>query len=107
MLLLALVIAIPTMSVKWWRAAGSGMKLHTTGVYALVRHPMYLSEFLWPIGWSLMWGSAIGLALTPAWCLAFQSHVLMEEDRLKAELGPEYAEYMRRVRSRILPGCPF
>jgi protein-S-isoprenylcysteine O-methyltransferase Ste14 len=103
-LLIALVVAVPTMSVKWWRAPTGGMKLHTTGVYAIVRHPMYLSEVLWPIGWSIMWGSMYGLALAPVWWLGFQIHVLAEEARLEQELGAEYTEYMSKVRSRILPG---
>ncbi|MCP3920808.1 MAG: isoprenylcysteine carboxylmethyltransferase family protein, partial [bacterium] len=103
-LLAALLIALPTIKVKWWRAPAAGMKLKTTGVYAVVRHPMYLSEILWPIGWSLLCGSYFGLALTPIWWLCLQFHVLIEEERLAGELGGEYIEYMQRVRSRIVPG---
>ena len=75
-------------------------------MYSVVRHPMYLSEVLWPIGWSMMWGSIYGLALTPLWWLGFLFHVLVEEARLEKELGSEYTEYMKSVRSRILPGLP-
>lgn len=103
-LLIALVVAAPTMSVKWWRAPRRGMKLHTTGMYGIVRHPMYLSEVLWPIGWSFIWGSTYGLTLAPMWWIGFQIHVLAEETLLERELGVEYTQYMRTVRSRILPG---
>jgi protein-S-isoprenylcysteine O-methyltransferase Ste14 len=81
--------------------------LRTKGVYSIVRHPMYLSELIWPVGWSAMWGSSIGLALTPIWWLGFRFHVLVEEDRLQQQLGDEYTQYMRSVHSRILPGVPF
>lgn len=103
---LALGIAAPALSVKWWRPPTLGMKLRTTGVYAIVRHPIYLSEVLWPVGWSLMWGSAYGLALTPVWWLVFLLHALAEEDRLESVLGSEYTSYKQRVRGRIVPGLP-
>lgn len=102
-LLIAALITAPTMSVKWWRAPRRGMKLHTTGMYAMVRHPMYLSEVLWPIGWSFMWGSTYGLALVPMWWIGFQIHVLAEEVMLVRELGDEYTDYMKKVRSSIVP----
>jgi protein-S-isoprenylcysteine O-methyltransferase Ste14 len=56
-MLAALGVAAPALSVKWWRPPEAGMKLHTTGIYSIIRHPIYLSEVLWPAGWSLMWGS--------------------------------------------------
>ncbi|RMG44319.1 MAG: isoprenylcysteine carboxylmethyltransferase family protein [Acidobacteria bacterium] len=106
-LLIALGVAAPALTVKWWRPPEPGMKLRTTGIYALVRHPIYLSEVLWPAGWSLIWGSVYGLALTPIWWLAFLLHAIAEEDRLEAVLGSEYAEYKARVRGRLFPGLPF
>ena len=51
-----------------------------------------------------MWGSVYGLALTPIWWIGIQLHVLAEEALLERELGGEYTAYMRKVRSRILPG---
>lgn len=82
------------------------MKLHTTGVYGFVRHPIYLSEVLWPVGWSLIWGSVYGLALTPLWWSAFLLHALAEEETLERVLGGAYWAYKRSVRGRILPGLP-
>jgi len=106
-LLLALVIALPTLSILWWRAPEAGMRLRTRGAYSIVRHPMYAAELLWPVGWSLCWGSVWGLALTPLWWSAFLVHVLAEEASLLRELGPEYEQYMARVKGRMLPGLPF
>ena len=103
---LALAIAAPALSVKWWRPPASGMELHTTGIYAWVRHPIYLCEVLWPVGWSLMWGSIYGLALTPVWWLGFLLHARAEEEQLERVLGQQYRDYCARVRGRIFPGLP-
>ena len=105
-ILVAFAVAAPALTVKWWRPPEAGMKLHTTGIYAIVRHPIYLSEVLWPVGWSLIWGSVVGLALTPLWWLAFLLHALVEERRLRRVLGDEYRAYARKVRGRIFPGVP-
>ncbi len=105
-LVLAFGIAAPALSVKWWQPPAAGMKLHTTGIYSIVRHPIYLSEILWPVGWSLMWGSIYGLALTPLWWIAFTWHALAEENQLERVLGSEYAAYKKKVRGRIIPGLP-
>ncbi len=37
---------IPLFIVKWWSPPREGMQLRTTGIYGLVRHPIYLSEML-------------------------------------------------------------
>jgi protein-S-isoprenylcysteine O-methyltransferase Ste14 len=50
LILVALGVAAPALTVKWWRPPEAGMKLHTTGIYAVVRHPIYLCEVLWPVG---------------------------------------------------------
>lgn len=105
-MLVALGVAVPALSVKWWRPPEAGMKLHTMGIYSIVRHPIYLSEVLWPVGWSLAWGSVYGLALTPLWWLAFLYHAIAEEEELKRVLGGEYTAYMERVRGRIFPWVP-
>jgi protein-S-isoprenylcysteine O-methyltransferase Ste14 len=70
-LLLALAIGAPAMTIRWWRPPAPAMKLRTTGVYAIVRHPIYLAELLWPIGWGMIWSSPYAVALTPLWWLAF------------------------------------
>lgn len=102
-LLMSGVIGIPTLSIKWWRAPDPQTRLRTSWPYSLIRHPMYLSEFLWPIGWSIVWGSIYGLALTPIWCIGGLLHVLVEEEQLEEELGTQYQEYKRRVRGRFFP----
>jgi protein-S-isoprenylcysteine O-methyltransferase Ste14 len=81
-------------------------KLVTTGFYGIIRHPIYFGHVLWPLGWALMFGSIIGVALTPVWWLAFLLHTLIEEEILEREYGEAYREYKARVPSRIIPGLP-
>ena len=40
-------------------------KLIKGGVYGLVRHPMYLAEMLWPIGWAIAFGALWASLVTP------------------------------------------
>ncbi len=105
-LLVAGVIGLPAMSIKWWRAPDSQMRLRTSWPYSLVRHPMYLSEILWPIGWSIGWGSIYGLALTPIWWIGFLLHALIEENQLDEKLGSRYHEYKKHIPGRIFPRLP-
>ena len=106
-LLAAAVIGIPTLSVKWWRPPDPQMRFRGSWPYNWVRHPMYLSELLWPIGWSIGFGSIYGLALTPIWWIGCLLHVLTEERQLEEQLGSQYADYKKQVRGRLLPGLPF
>jgi protein-S-isoprenylcysteine O-methyltransferase Ste14 len=78
-----------------------GGRLVTDGPFALVRHPMYGGVILFFAGCSLAfspWGLATTLALALLW--AAKSRV---EERHLSERFPEYADYRRRVRKRLLP----
>jgi protein-S-isoprenylcysteine O-methyltransferase Ste14 len=97
----------PVLFVRWWAAPEEGMKLRTGGIYSLVRHPIYLCEVLWALGWAVMFCSVYGVALTPVWWLAFLVHALAEEGSLERTLGTAYLDYRKKVRGRIFPGVPF
>jgi len=73
-----------------------------TGVYSVVRHPMYAGIIPMLVGASLWLESyaATLLALVPAGLLAVR--ILVEERFLKRKL-PGYDAYMRRVRYRLIP----
>jgi protein-S-isoprenylcysteine O-methyltransferase Ste14 len=73
-----------------------------TGVYGVVRHPMYAGFALFAIGPALWLGSytAALLAIVPMAVLAVRS--VWEERFLKRELAG-YEAYMRRVRWRLIP----
>ncbi|MHC4250066.1 MAG: methyltransferase family protein, partial [Planctomycetota bacterium] len=100
------VTVAPVFLVRWWSPPKAGMKLRTTGIYGVVRHPIYLFEVLWPVGLAIMFRSVYGLALAPAWWLVFLIHTLSEEADLERALGEEYLAYKRKVRGRMFPGLP-
>ena len=103
----SVLVAGPVFLVRWWAPPKAGMKLRTTGIYGVVRHPIYLFEVLWPVGLAIMFRSVYGRALAPVWWLTFLVHALSEEADLERALGSEYLEYKRKVRGRIFPGLPF
>ncbi|HEU5362350.1 MAG TPA: isoprenylcysteine carboxylmethyltransferase family protein [Gaiellaceae bacterium] len=79
-----------------------GATLRTEGVYALVRHPMYLGGILVAAGWSALFESVVGGILTVALAAFFALKSRHEEARLEAAY-PAYADYRRRTRWRLLP----
>jgi protein-S-isoprenylcysteine O-methyltransferase Ste14 len=74
-----------------------------TGLYARVRHPMYTGGFLVIFASPLVLGSLVALAACPILTLAIVVRARDEERVLAAEL-PGYADYLRRVRYRFIPG---
>jgi len=76
--------------------------LRTDGLYAVVRHPLMLCDVFWPLGWSLIWGSGIGMALTPAWLLLVWVLIHVEEESLVREYGEVYRQYQSQV-PRLFP----
>jgi protein-S-isoprenylcysteine O-methyltransferase Ste14 len=78
-------------------------RLIDTGPYAVVRHPMYASAVLYLAGMPLLLGSWYGLLILPLMILGIAPRAVFEERLLKREL-PGYADYMKRVRYRLIPG---
>ena len=79
-----------------------GQRVVSTGVYAFVRHPMYLGIVLMFAGTPLLVGSRAGLAIAVAVTLLIAVRIVGEERVLAAELEG-YDDYRRRVRHRLLP----
>ena len=79
--------------------------LHTDGLYSLVRHPLMLCNVFWPPGWSLIFGSLIGVLLTPLWLLVIWVLTHVEEDALVREYGEAYRQFQAKV-PRLLPRLP-
>jgi len=73
-----------------------------TGVYAVVRHPMYAGIFLFNVGMALWLESyaAALLTLVPIGLLAIR--IVFEEQFLKREL-PGYEAYTQKVHYRLVP----
>jgi protein-S-isoprenylcysteine O-methyltransferase Ste14 len=73
-----------------------------TGVYAVVRHPMYAGIFIFNVGMALWLESYAGAiaALVPMALLA--SRIVFEERFLRERLNG-YGAYTERVRYRLVP----
>jgi protein-S-isoprenylcysteine O-methyltransferase Ste14 len=74
-----------------------GKRLWTSGVFAHVRHPMYLAACLAYIGLALWTLSLASLAVTAA-IIPFYDHIAGYEERFLERLfGREYTDYKARV----------
>jgi protein-S-isoprenylcysteine O-methyltransferase Ste14 len=77
-------------------------QVKTGGLYRFVRHPMYLTDILWRIGYlvgNLYWLNVF-IFLGSSACYVYRA--LLEEKFLSQ--FEEYQEYKKKVRYRFLPG---
>ncbi len=102
----AFVFASAALSIKPWAAPDESMTLRTTGLYGVVRNPVYLADILISLGFAIGFGSIIGVALIPVWWAGFLLIALIEEQSLERVLGQSYLDYRQKVRGRIIPGLP-
>jgi protein-S-isoprenylcysteine O-methyltransferase Ste14 len=72
-----------------------------SGIYGVLRHPLYVSVLCGAVGWSLFRQSWPALAVSLVLALFFDAKARLEECWLRQQF-PGYAEYQRRVR-RFLP----
>ena len=79
-----------------------GQKVVDTGLYGIVRHPMYLSTLLLFPAMPLVLGSVISFAIMLTYIPLIVIRIRNEEEVLSDEL-PGYREYMQKVRYRLLP----
>ncbi|HEY7293263.1 MAG TPA: isoprenylcysteine carboxylmethyltransferase family protein [Vicinamibacterales bacterium] len=80
----------------------AGQTVVSTGPYAVVRHPMYASAFVYLIGTPLALGSYAGFIPLAVMMVCIVVRLLDEERLLSRDL-PGYDEYRSRVRYRLLP----
>lgn len=73
-----------------------------TGLYGVVRHPMYMSTLLLFLSMPLVLGSPISFVILLAYIPIIARRMRNEEQVLERGLAG-YAEYKRRVRYKILP----
>ena len=76
--------------------------LVTTGLYGVVRHPMYSGSVVMMIGMPLALGSYWALLLAVAGLLLLVIRILDEENMLSRELTG-YRDYMQKVHYRLVP----
>jgi protein-S-isoprenylcysteine O-methyltransferase Ste14 len=77
-------------------------KVISTGLYKLVRHPMYMGAFSLLAGMPLSLGSGWGLFVTALMMPALLWRIVDEEKFLAKNL-PGYTEYQNTVRYRLVP----
>ena len=77
-------------------------KVVATGLYGLVRHPMYLGSLIMLVGLPLALGSYWGLVVLIPIAIVFAVRVFDEEKALNQELAG-YPDYTQRVHYRLVP----
>lgn len=80
-----------------------GQPLVATGLYGMVRHPMYTCNAFVMLGGPVALGSYWGLVFAVPVILVFALRIRDEEKLLTAELDG-YRQYMQRVPRRLVPG---
>jgi protein-S-isoprenylcysteine O-methyltransferase Ste14 len=80
----------------------AGQQLVSTGLYGLVRHPMYTGNVVLMLGIPLALGSYWGLILVIPGLIVLVLRIPDEENLLTHELSG-YREYTQRVHYRLLP----
>jgi len=81
----------------------SGQKVVSTGVYSVVRHPMYFGNVVMMIGVPLALGSYWALLFVIPGLAVLATRILDEEKALASELDG-YDEYTHKVHYRLVPG---
>ena len=80
----------------------AGQPVISTGLYGIVRHPMYICALIMMLATPLALGSYWGLVPVIASAPALMIRIFDEEKMLRAEL-PGYLDYTHQVRYRLLP----
>jgi protein-S-isoprenylcysteine O-methyltransferase Ste14 len=76
----------------------------TTGIYAKIRHPLYLSLIVMNIGIALAFGVIITFVMAFLTIIHWIVTSLKEEEVLLQRFPCEYKQYMQEVRWRMIPG---
>ena len=79
-----------------------GQQVVDTGLYSVVRHPMYAVTLLLFLCMPLVLGSLPSFVIFLLYPVLIVKRIKNEEQILQAEL-PGYADYMKRVTYRLIP----
>ena len=77
-------------------------KVIDTGLYGVVRHPMYMATLLLFLSMPLILGSIPSFAVMLFYLPILRRRIINEEAVLSAGLEG-YADYMKKVRYRVIP----
>ena len=79
-----------------------GQRVVDTGLYGIVRHPMYSATLLLFLSMPLVLGSPLSFAIMLFYIPIIRGRILNEE-RVLADGLEGYAEYLKRVKYRLIP----
>ena len=79
-----------------------GQTVVSTGLYGIVRHPMYAVTLTLFLSMPLVLGSALAFVVFLTYPAIIAKRIRNEEQVLERDL-PGYAEYKRKVKYRIIP----
>lgn len=79
-----------------------GQKVISTGLYGIVRHPMYFATLLLFLAMPLVLGSLVSFIVFLAYPFIIAKRIKNEEEVLSRELEG-YEDYKKKVRYRMLP----
>ncbi len=79
-----------------------GQKVIDTGLYALVRHPMYTTTVFLFLAMPLVLGSLLSFLVFLAYPFILVKRIRNEEEVLEQDL-PGYREYKNKVKYRLIP----
>ena len=79
-----------------------GQQVVSTGLYGVVRHPMYMATLVLFLSMPLVLGSALAFVVFLAYPAIIVKRLLNEEEVLSREL-PGYTEYMQKVKWHLIP----
>lgn len=77
-------------------------KVVDTGLYGIVRHPMYMTTLLLFLSMPLVLGSVISFVIMLVY-LPIIAKRMRNEEQVLAEGLPGYVEYMKKVKYRVIP----
>ncbi len=79
-----------------------GQKVIDTGLYKIVRHPMYFATLLLFLAMPIILGSVYALIIFMAYPFIIATRIIYEEKFLEKELDG-YSEYKQKVKYRLIP----
>ena len=80
-----------------------GQKVIDTGIYSMVRHPMYTGFIFFITGVNIWLGTYLSLLLSLIFlAIALRSRISIEEKTLLKDLEG-YEDYCKKVKARIIP----
>jgi protein-S-isoprenylcysteine O-methyltransferase Ste14 len=92
----------PLVEARLGRTEAHHVPLVTSGVYRIVRHPIYFGWVLLVFGAPDMTATRFTFAIVSTLYLAIA--IPLEERSLARVFGPEYRRYQQHVRWRMIPG---